>query len=50
MLAYQPVCCYGLKTVGVHNLEEFFKYGEIVTTWLICIAAMLDARQSQLLT
>ena len=25
-------------------------YGEIVTTWLICIAAMLDARQPPLLT
>ena len=24
MLAYQPVCYYGLKTVGVRNLEEYY--------------------------
>ena len=24
MLAYQPVCYYGLKTVGVRNFEEYY--------------------------
>ena len=24
MLAYHPVCNYGLKTVGVRDLEEYY--------------------------
>ena len=24
MLAYQPLCYYGLKMVGVRNLEEYY--------------------------
>ena len=37
------------ENVAELNEWESDPYGEIVTTWLICIAAMLDARQPPLL-